>query len=55
MFAEGPRRTSAEAFGGLLWVKIGPVIARIGRKYVSNDLEADAGLEGLRAENDQPP
>jgi len=35
-------------------VKIGPAIARIGRKYVSNRLEADAGSEGLWAENDQP-
>ena len=46
-----PERTQSEV---RLGSKIGPVIARIGRKYVSNRLEADAGLEELRTENDQP-
>ncbi|MBB4382991.1 hypothetical protein [Bradyrhizobium sp. SBR1B] len=39
---------------GQLRVKGGPLFAQIGPKYVSNRHEADAGLEGLRAEIDQP-
>jgi hypothetical protein len=38
----------------LSWVKIGSAVAQIGHKYVSNRLEAEAGLKRLQAENDQP-
>jgi hypothetical protein len=37
-----------------LRVKIGPLIARIGRKYVSNRLKAEEKSERHGAETDQP-